>query len=213
MYCSSAHLSRFSCRFSHFGSCPLCGLVIHATQFFSRRLEFRPKCSVLVSSDQRILFFLLWHFLRCLFDKIQAGCHVHQVVFLYSSPISTKEHWSSTFVIIGFWVASLIKDLLLQLLSLFEQPDLGRVLLVTNFFFLFPNKGDICSGIHNYERCSMLVEFLLFYSASCPASRIVNWWTSIKLKNLSDDQRKSNELELTFKFNSKGYEDLCEYYA
>jgi hypothetical protein len=46
-------------------------------------------------------------------------------------------------VTIGFLVTSLTKALLLWFLSLAEQPALGRVLLVTNFFHL--RKTPLCS--------------------------------------------------------------------
>lgn len=45
-------------------------------------------------------------------------------------------------MIIGFFVASLTKALLLQLLSLARRPALGRVLVVLNFFHLRFNVSE-----------------------------------------------------------------------
>ena len=85
------------------------------------RLEFRPKSSILVSSDQKILFLMAWEYFQ---GKLQVGCHVpftgsgfclatlpyrpdwwssaEMVVLLECSPISTEELWSSVRVTIGF---------------------------------------------------------------------------------------------------------------
>ncbi len=40
------------------------------------RLELRPKSSILVSSDQRILFVTILESFRCFFSKLHAGFHV-----------------------------------------------------------------------------------------------------------------------------------------
>ena len=62
------------------------------------------------------------------------------VVLLEGSPISTEDLWSPVRVTIGFLVTSQTKALLIQLLSFDEQPDVGRVLVVPNFFHLRMNQ-------------------------------------------------------------------------
>ena len=70
------------------------------------RLAFRPKSSILVSSDQRILFFIVSESFRCLFANTKQAV---------GSPI--EELWSSVRVNIGFLVTSLTKALLPRWLS------------------------------------------------------------------------------------------------
>ena len=119
------------------------------------RLAFRPNSSILISSDQRILFLMIWESLGVvwqtpsglsyafywgvasvwpLYHKGLSGAEM--VVLLDGSPISTEELRSSVRVTVGFLVTSLTKALLPQLLSLARHTALGRVLVVPNFFHL-----------------------------------------------------------------------------
>jgi hypothetical protein len=112
------------------------------------RLAFRPKCSILFSSDQRILFLMIWESLgafwqtpsrlSCAFywgvASIWPLYHKGLMVVLLEGSQSPEELSSSIRVIIGFLVTSLTKALLPQLLSLARRPAQGRVLVVPNFF-------------------------------------------------------------------------------
>ena len=71
------------------------------------------------------------------------------VVLLEGSPISTGELWSSVRVTIGFMVTSLTKALLPRLLSLAEQPALGRVLVVPKFCNLRMIEATVFLGTFN----------------------------------------------------------------
>jgi hypothetical protein len=131
------------------------------------RLEFRPKSSILVSSDHKILFLMVWESLGAfwqtpsglsrafywgvasiwpLYHKGLIGGVLQMVVLLKASPISTEEHWSSVRVTIGFLFTSLSKALLYRLLSLDGRPALERVLVVPNFFHLRMMEGHCVLG-------------------------------------------------------------------
>ena len=71
------------------------------------------------------------------------------VVLLEGYPISTEELWSSVRVTIRLLVTSLIKAILLRLLSLAGQPALGRVLVVPNFFHLRMMEATMFLGTFN----------------------------------------------------------------
>jgi hypothetical protein len=71
------------------------------------------------------------------------------VVLLEDSPISTEELQSSVRVTIGFLVTFLTKALLLQMLSLYGWPALGRVLVVPNFFHLRMMEATVFLGTFN----------------------------------------------------------------
>ena len=97
-------------------------------------LAFTPKSSIFVSSDQRILFLMVWESFRCILTNsrqaamsllLRSGFRLatlpyrpdwwiaaEMVVLLEGSPLSTEEHWSSERVTIGFLVTSLTKALL-----------------------------------------------------------------------------------------------------
>ena len=71
------------------------------------------------------------------------------VFLLEDFPISTEELCSSVRVTIGFLVTSLTKALLPQLLSLAGRPDLGRILVVPNFFHLKMMEASVFLGTFN----------------------------------------------------------------
>ena len=71
------------------------------------------------------------------------------VVLLECSPNSKEELWSSVRVTIGFLVTSLTKALLPRLLSLAGRPDLGRVLVVLNYFHLRMMEATVFLGSFN----------------------------------------------------------------
>ena len=71
------------------------------------------------------------------------------VVLLEGSPIFTEELWSSVRVTLGFLVTSLTKALLPRLLSLAQQPALGRVLVVPNFYHLRMMEATVFLGTFN----------------------------------------------------------------
>ena len=71
------------------------------------------------------------------------------VVLLEGSPISTEELWISVRVTIGFFVTSLTKSLLSQLLSLAGWPALGRVLVIRNFIHLRMMEATVFLGTFN----------------------------------------------------------------
>ena len=75
------------------------------------------------------------------------------VVLLEDSPISTEELWSSVRVTIRLFVTSLTKDLFPQLLSLANQPALGRVLVVPNFFNLRMMEATVFLWTFNAQKC------------------------------------------------------------
>ena len=66
-------------------------------------------------------------------------------VLLEGSPISTKELWGSVRLTIGFLVTSLTE----ALLSLAGRQDLGRVLVVPNFFHLRMIEATVFLGTFN----------------------------------------------------------------
>ena len=120
------------------------------------RLAFRPKSSILVSSDQRILFLMVWDSFRCLLANSQAGCHLPFTDKWLPSGHSTIIFGGVLQRLLYFWkVSHLCKGTLElcqsdhrvfghlpdqnpspQFLSLAEWPALGRVLVVPNFFHL-----------------------------------------------------------------------------
>jgi hypothetical protein len=71
------------------------------------------------------------------------------VVLLEGSPISTEELWSSVRVTIGFLVTSLTNVLLPRFLSLAGWPDLGRDLVVPNFFHFRMMEATVFLGTFN----------------------------------------------------------------
>ena len=71
------------------------------------------------------------------------------VVFREGSPISTEELWSSVRVTIGFLVTSLTKTLVPWLLSLAGWPAVGRVLVVSNSFYLRMMEATVLLGTFN----------------------------------------------------------------
>jgi hypothetical protein len=76
-------------------------------------------------------------------------CRDTVVVLLESFPISTEELWSSVRVTIRFLVTFRTKALLPWLLSLAGWPDLGRVLVVPNFFHLRMMEVTVFLGTFN----------------------------------------------------------------
>ena len=158
------------------------------------RLAFRPKSSILVSSNQRILFLMVWESFRCLLanSKLTVMCLFYEewlpsghstikawsvedaekVVLLECSPISTEELWSSVRVTIGFLVNSLTKALLPGLLSLAGRPDLGRVLAVPNFLHLRMMEATVFLGTFNaaemfwYPSPNLCLDTILFLSST-----------------------------------------------
>ena len=71
------------------------------------------------------------------------------VVLLEGSPISTEELWSSVRITIGFLVTSMTKALLTRLLSLARWADVGRVLVIANFFHLRMMESTLFLGTPN----------------------------------------------------------------
>lgn len=128
-------------------------------------LEFRPNSSILVSSDQRILFRLsvifffskhsLMRGFRLATRPYSPNGVAVMVVLLEDSPISTQDLWSSARVTTGFLITSHIEAFLLRLLSLAERPALGRDLAVPNFFHL------------RIIEATVLLVFALTYTVSC----------------------------------------------
>jgi hypothetical protein len=125
-------------------------------------LAFRQNNSILVSSDQRILFLMVW---ESSWRKLQAGCHVPFTEERLLSGHSTIKAWlveccrgcwkvlqypqrnsGDVSVTIGFLVTSLTKDLLPRILSLARRPALGRVLVVP-FFYLRMMEATVFLGI------------------------------------------------------------------
>ena len=87
-------------------------------------LAFRPMSSILVSSDQRILFLLQrW---------------------LFFWKVLPSPQRNSIRVNIRFLVTTLTKALLPRVFSLAGRPALGRVLVVPNFFHLRMMEGGHC---------------------------------------------------------------------
>ena len=150
-----------------------CTFLIHPPGDYSRHyswcLTFRPKSSIFVSSDQRILFLMVWESLGT-FWKTQRGLSyaiywgVASVWPLYNKglicvvlqrcPSGSFSHlheevWSSVRVTIGFLVTSLTKALLPRYLSLAGRTALGRVLVVPNFFHLRMMEATVFLGTFN----------------------------------------------------------------
>ena len=71
------------------------------------------------------------------------------VVLLEGSLIPTEELWSFVRVTIGFLVTSLTKALLPRLLSMTVRQDLGRVLVVPNFFHFRMMGATVYLGTFN----------------------------------------------------------------
>ena len=121
------------------------------------RLAFRPNSSILVSSDQRILFLMVWESLGA-FWKTSSGlsCAFYWIVAPVWPLPWRPDWWRATEIRVPLWrwdklpegqqrsvrvtirflVTSLTKALLPQLLSLAGRPALGRALVVLNFFHL-----------------------------------------------------------------------------
>ena len=149
-------------------SCFTVGMVPGFLQMW--HLAFRPNISIFVSSDQRILFFMVleslgafWQTpsgLSCDFYWVASFWPLYHkgliwwsaaemVVLLEGSPISTVELWSSVKVTIGYLVTSLSKAFLPRLLSLAGRPALGRFLAVSNFIHLRMMEATVFLGTFN----------------------------------------------------------------
>ena len=155
------------------------------------RLAFRPNSSIFVSSDQRILFLMVWESFRCLLANssravmclpLRSGFRLatlpyrpawwsaaEMVVLLEGSPLFTEQRWSSVRVTIGFLVTSLTKTLLPRLLSLAGRPTLGRVLVVPNFFHLWMMEATVLIGTFN------AADIFLYPSRDLCLDTILSW--------------------------------------
>ena len=103
------------------------------------RSAFRPNSSILLSSDQRILFLMA---VMCLLRSA-----AEMVVLLEASLISTDDLYSSVIhhQVLGHLPAK-SKPFLPRWLNLAGQPALGRVLVVSNFFHLRMMEATVLLG-------------------------------------------------------------------
>jgi hypothetical protein len=211
--------------------CFTIGIVTGFLQTWS--LEFRPKSSILVSSDHRILFLMVceslgtfWQTpsgLSCAFYwGVVSFCPLYHKGLIGGvlqrwclSGKFSHLHRGTLELCQWFLVTSLKKALLPRLLSLAGQPALGWVLVVPNFFHLRMIEGTVFLGTFHatdmywYPSPVLCLDTILSRGSTDNSFDLMAWFLHWH-RNIKNDQWKPDAPELNFEAHSKGSEYLCK---